>query len=142
MKSYVNLQLLPSEKENKKRSNEVEISASSIPIGEGMNTGNCSMPVNDSSENGIVMVGSSSKPNLERDQSFAFLTLDLVERLLAYRLKVIPFMLDSSGLDESSNRTIGAAHTLAILPVMLTRSPPRIWFCLKSYCLLSHSENS
>jgi hypothetical protein len=57
---------------------------SSIPIGEGMNTGKLSNPVNESSDNGIVIVGSISRPILERDQIFTFVTLNLMERRLEY----------------------------------------------------------
>jgi hypothetical protein len=85
--------------ENDERSNEEEKSTSSMPIGEGMNTGKLSNPVSDSSNNGIIIVGSISRPILERDQILAFVTLTFLERRLKYLPEIIRNSPASRGFD-------------------------------------------
>jgi hypothetical protein len=91
---------------------------SSIPIGEGMNTGKLSNPVNESSDNGIVMVGNISRPILERDQIFVFVTLTFMERRLEYLPEIIRNSA-STGLDRRPRRTVVDVHIFRIFPLRL-----------------------
>lgn len=124
--------------ENDERSNEEEKSTSSTPIGEGMNTGKLSNPVSDSSDNGIVMVGSISRPILERAQILAFVTLSFMERRLEYLPEIIGTSPASSAFDWRRRRTVGNTHTLRIFPLRLNWfSTSCTWYSLNTSSLSS-----